>query len=47
MPTSLVADLFISVDGYAGSDGLPGYFGYLGPTSRSGSPPSRRHRTPR
>ncbi len=31
MPTSLVADLFISVDGFAGSDGLPGYFGYLGP----------------
>jgi hypothetical protein len=24
-------DLVISVDGWAGSDGLSGYFGYLGP----------------
>jgi dihydrofolate reductase len=24
-------DVFVSVDGWAGSDGLPGYFGYLGP----------------
>jgi dihydrofolate reductase len=31
MPTTLTVDLFVSVDGYAGSDGLPGYFGYLGP----------------
>ena len=29
--TTLTVDLFISADGYAGSDGLPGYFGYLGP----------------
>lgn len=27
----LTVDLFLSVDGWAGSDGLPGYFGYLGP----------------
>ena len=26
-----MVDLFVSVDGWAGSDGLPGYFGYLGP----------------
>jgi dihydrofolate reductase len=31
MASNLVADLFLSVDGWAGSDGLPGYFGYLGP----------------
>jgi dihydrofolate reductase len=31
MPTTLTVDLFVSVDGFAGSDGLPGYFGYLGP----------------
>jgi dihydrofolate reductase len=31
MATTLFADLFVSVDGWAGSDGLPGYFGYLGP----------------
>ena len=31
MATSLTVDLFLSVDGWAGSDGLPGYFGYLGP----------------
>jgi dihydrofolate reductase len=31
MAGNLVVDLFISVDGWAGSDGLPGYFGYLGP----------------
>jgi dihydrofolate reductase len=30
MSTTLTVDLFISVDGFAGSDGLPGYFGYLG-----------------
>jgi len=29
-PTVTVA-IFVSVDGWAGSDGLPGYFGYLGP----------------
>jgi dihydrofolate reductase len=29
--SNLVVDLFLSVDGWAGSDGLPGYFGYLGP----------------
>jgi dihydrofolate reductase len=27
----LTVDLFVSVDGWAGSDGLPGYFGYPGP----------------
>jgi dihydrofolate reductase len=27
----LTVDIFVSVDGWAGSDGLPGYFGYLGP----------------
>jgi dihydrofolate reductase len=31
MASSLTADIFVSVDGWAGSDGLPGYFGYLGP----------------
>ena len=31
MNTTLTVDLFVSVDGYAGSDGLPGYFGYFGP----------------
>jgi dihydrofolate reductase len=31
MASDLVVDLFLSVDGWAGSDGLPGYFGYLGP----------------
>jgi len=31
MASSLTVDIFISVDGWAGSDGLPGYFGYLGP----------------
>lgn len=31
MATVLTADLFVSVDGWAGSDGLPAYFGYLGP----------------
>jgi len=31
MTTTLTVDLFISLDGWAGSDGLPGYFGYLGP----------------
>lgn len=31
MTTTLTIDLFISADGFAGSDGLPGYFGYLGP----------------
>ncbi len=29
--TTLTVDLFVSVDGWAGSDGLPGYFGYFGP----------------
>ncbi len=29
--TDLTVDAFVSVDGWAGSDGLPGYFGYLGP----------------
>jgi dihydrofolate reductase len=29
--SSLTVDVFVSVDGWAGSDGLPGYFGYLGP----------------
>ena len=31
MTTTLTVDLFISADGFAGSDGLPGYFGYSGP----------------
>jgi dihydrofolate reductase len=31
MGTSVTVDLFLSVDGWAGSDGLPGYFGYFGP----------------
>lgn len=31
MGSKLTVELFISVDGWAGSDGLPGYFGYLGP----------------
>ena len=31
MSGELVVDLFISVDGWAGSDGLPAYFGYDGP----------------
>jgi dihydrofolate reductase len=31
MASSLIVDIFVSVDGWAGSDGLPGYFGYLGP----------------
>lgn len=31
MGNVLTVDLFVSVDGWAGSDGLPGYFGYFGP----------------
>lgn len=31
MGSILTADIFVSVDGWAGSDGLPGYFGYFGP----------------
>jgi dihydrofolate reductase len=31
MGTTLTVELLISADGWAGSDGLPGYFGYLGP----------------
>src|ERR1700704_4117416 len=31
MTSSLTVDLFLSVDGWAGSDGLPAYFGYLAP----------------
>jgi hypothetical protein len=31
MSTTLTVDLLISVDGWAGADGLPGNFGYLGP----------------
>ncbi|GAA4851318.1 hypothetical protein GCM10023221_33540 [Luteimicrobium xylanilyticum] len=27
----LHADLFVSVDGFAGGEGLPAYFGYPGP----------------
>lgn len=27
----VVVDVFVSVDGWAGSDNLPGYFGYFGP----------------
>ena len=28
---TLTVDIFLSVDGWACGDGLPGYFGYLGP----------------
>jgi len=31
MASSLTVDILVSADGLAGSDGLPGYFGYLGP----------------
>lgn len=31
MASTLTVELLISVDGWAGSDGLPGFFGYLGP----------------
>jgi len=31
MASSLIVDMFVSVDGWAGSDGLPAYFGYFGP----------------
>ncbi len=31
MGSLLTVDIFLSVDGWAGSHGLPGYFGYLGP----------------
>ncbi|MBO3750026.1 dihydrofolate reductase family protein [Streptosporangiaceae bacterium NEAU-GS5] len=31
MTNILMVDVFLSMDGWAGSDGLPGYFGYLGP----------------
>jgi dihydrofolate reductase len=31
MTSSVTVDIFVSVDGWAGSDGLPAYFGYLGP----------------
>jgi dihydrofolate reductase len=31
MTNTLTVELLISVDGWAGSDDLPGYFGYLGP----------------
>ena len=31
MSSTLTVDVFLSVDGWAGSDGLPGYFGYMGP----------------
>jgi len=31
MASSLTVDIFVSVDGWAGSDGLPAYFGYPGP----------------
>ncbi|GAB3918002.1 deaminase reductase [Microlunatus endophyticus] len=30
MTVELVVDLFVSVDGWAGGDGLPAYFGYFG-----------------
>ena len=35
MSATLTVDLFVSVDGFAGSDGLPGYFGYFGPDLES------------
>jgi hypothetical protein len=31
MSCTLTVDIFLSVDGWAGSDSLPGYFGYFGP----------------
>lgn len=31
LSAELVVDLFVSVDGWAGGDGLPAYFGYSGP----------------
>jgi dihydrofolate reductase len=31
MGSILTVDIFLSVDGWAGSEGLPAYFGYLGP----------------
>jgi dihydrofolate reductase len=31
MGSILIVDIFLSADGWAGSDGLPGYIGYLGP----------------
>ena len=31
MGSTLSVDIFVSVDGWAGSDGLPAYFGYDGP----------------
>jgi len=31
MTSTLTVELLISVDGWAGSDDLPGYFGYMGP----------------
>lgn len=31
MGSVVTVDIFLSVDGWAGSEGLPGYFGYLGP----------------
>jgi dihydrofolate reductase len=31
MASGVTVDLFVSADGWAGSDGLPGYFGYFGP----------------
>lgn len=35
MGSTLTVDLFLSVDGWAGSNGLPGYFGYPGPDLES------------
>jgi dihydrofolate reductase len=31
MGSILTVDIFVSVDGWAGGEGLPAYFGYLGP----------------
>lgn len=31
MGARVTVDIFVSADGWAGSDGLPGYFGYFGP----------------
>jgi dihydrofolate reductase len=46
MGSTLTVDIFVSLDGWAGSDGLPGYFGYLGPEleewiTAEGSAPQR------
>lgn len=46
MTSTLTVDIFLSVDGFAGGEGLPGYFGYYGPdlaawNAGEGSAPER------